>query len=141
MMCGSELVVSFLTLTEMRQGALDTNWDSANGTCWKHIWQTSQYSIQYLLRSRWAAIRNESTRKGRQMSSADAWIAATALVLSVPLVKNNPNDYRHLEKLQLVPWRPGRGSQFKKYVRYNVSLCFGIYPASRIIWRRSSSVA
>jgi predicted nucleic acid-binding protein len=36
------------------------------------------------------------------MSSADAWIAATALVLSVPLVTNNPRDYRHLDNLQLV---------------------------------------
>jgi len=31
------------------------------------------------------------------MSSADAWIAATALVLSAPLVTNNPKDYRHLD--------------------------------------------
>jgi predicted nucleic acid-binding protein len=36
------------------------------------------------------------------MISADAWIAATALVLSVPLVTNNPKDYRRLDKLQLV---------------------------------------
>ncbi len=36
------------------------------------------------------------------MSSADAWIASTALVLSVPLVTNNPKDYRHLDNLQLV---------------------------------------
>jgi predicted nucleic acid-binding protein len=36
------------------------------------------------------------------MSSADAWIAASALALSTPLVTNNPKDYRHLEKLQLV---------------------------------------
>jgi len=36
------------------------------------------------------------------MSSADAWITATALVLSAPLVTNNPKDYRHLDKLQLV---------------------------------------
>jgi predicted nucleic acid-binding protein len=36
------------------------------------------------------------------MSSADAWIAATAIVLSVPLVTNNPKDYRHLNRLQLI---------------------------------------
>jgi predicted nucleic acid-binding protein len=36
------------------------------------------------------------------MSSADAWIAAAALILSVPLVTNNPKDYHHLDKLQLV---------------------------------------
>jgi predicted nucleic acid-binding protein len=36
------------------------------------------------------------------MSSAGAWIAATALVLSAPLMTNNPKDYSHLDKLQLV---------------------------------------
>jgi len=49
-----------------------------------------------------AAVRNESVRKGRQVGSADAWIAATALVLSAPLVTNNAKDYRHLDNLQLV---------------------------------------
>jgi len=38
----------------------------------------------------------------RPISSVDAWIAATALVLSAPLVTNNPKDYRHLNKLQIV---------------------------------------
>jgi predicted nucleic acid-binding protein len=80
---GSELVVSFMTLAEMRQGALVLHSDSR-------------------LCSTWGAVRNESVRKGRQMSSADAWIAATALVLSAPLVTNNPKDYRHLDKLELV---------------------------------------
>ncbi|HEY2017184.1 MAG TPA: hypothetical protein VGH38_26950 [Bryobacteraceae bacterium] len=52
--------------------------------------------------STWAAVLHESTRKGRRMGSADVWIAATALTLSVPLVTNNPKDYRHLDRLQLV---------------------------------------
>ncbi len=55
-----------------------------------------------LLCSTWAAVRNESTQKGRPMSAADAWIASTALVLSAPLVTNNRKDYRHLDKLQIV---------------------------------------
>jgi predicted nucleic acid-binding protein len=55
-----------------------------------------------LLCSTWAAVRNESTLKGRPISSADAWIAATALALSAPLVTNNPKDYRHLDNLQFV---------------------------------------
>ena len=55
-----------------------------------------------LLCSTWAAVRNESTRKGRQVGSVDAWIAATALVLSAPLVTNKAKDYRHLGNLQLV---------------------------------------
>jgi predicted nucleic acid-binding protein len=55
-----------------------------------------------LLCSTWAAIRNESTRKGQPISSADAWIAATAMVLSAPLVTNNPKDYRHLDQVHLI---------------------------------------
>jgi len=44
--------------------------------------------------------------KGRPISSADAWIAAAALVLSAPLVTNNPKDYRHLDKLQIISAAP-----------------------------------
>jgi predicted nucleic acid-binding protein len=40
--------------------------------------------------------------KGRFISSADAWVAATALVLAAPLVTNNLKDYRHLDKLQII---------------------------------------
>jgi predicted nucleic acid-binding protein len=50
----------------------------------------------------WAQVRNESVRKGCQMSAADAWIAATALVLSAPLVTNNAKDYGQLDNLELV---------------------------------------
>jgi predicted nucleic acid-binding protein len=100
---GPELVVSFMTLAEMRQGALDANW----GTRKRDVLETylADFSVLHSdgpLCSLWAAVRNESLRKGRQMSSADAWIAATALALSAPLVTNNPKDYRHLDKLQIV---------------------------------------
>jgi len=100
---GSELVVSFMTLAEMRHWALDANWGPRK--CDMLEAYLADFSVLHsdsLLCSTWAAVRNESVRKGRQMSSADAWIAATALVLSVPLVTNNPKDYRHLDKLQLV---------------------------------------
>ncbi|MGA3072952.1 MAG: hypothetical protein ABSG56_04590 [Bryobacteraceae bacterium] len=40
--------------------------------------------------------------QGRPISSSDAWIAATALVLPTPLVTNNPKDYCHLDNLQLI---------------------------------------
>ena len=100
---GFELVVSFMTLAEMRQGSLDANWGPRK--CAVLEASLADFSVLHsdsLKCSTWAAVRNESTRKGRQMSSADAWIAATALVLSAPLVTNNPKDYRHLDNLQLV---------------------------------------
>jgi tRNA(fMet)-specific endonuclease VapC len=103
MVRGHELVVSFMTLAEMRQGALDANW----GRRKSDVLET--YLSDFLVLhsdsrpcSIWASIRNESLRKGRQMSSADAWIAATALTLAVPLVTNNPKDYRHLDGIHLL---------------------------------------
>ena len=99
----AELVISFMTLAEMRQGALDAKWGPRKRAMLEaYLADFSVLHSDSLLCSTWAALRNESTRKGRQMSSADAWIAATALVLSVPLVTNNPKDYRHLDRLRLV---------------------------------------
>jgi len=100
---GFELVVSFMTLAEMRQGALDANWGPRKCDVLEaYLADFLVLHSDSLLCSTWAAVRNESGRKGHQMSSADAWIAATALVLPAPLVTNNPKDYRHLDRLQLL---------------------------------------
>jgi len=104
---GSELTVSFMTLAEMRQGALEANWGRRKCDVLEaYLDDFSVLHSDSLLCSAWAAIRNESTRKGRQMGS-DEWIAATALALSVPPVTNNPKDYRHLDRLQLVSTAAG----------------------------------
>ena len=100
---GSELIISFMTLAEMRQGALDSNWGPRRCAVLEaYLADFSVLHSDSLLCSTWAAVRNESTRKGHPISSADAWIAATALVLSAPLVTNNSKDYRHLDNLQIV---------------------------------------
>jgi tRNA(fMet)-specific endonuclease VapC len=103
MIGGHELVLSFMTLAEMRQGALDAGWGPRKRELLEaYLADFAVLHSDDLLCSVWADIRNESIRKGRQMSSADAWIAATALVLTAPLLTNNPKDYRHLDRLQLI---------------------------------------
>ena len=102
MVRGFELVASFMTQAEMRQGALDANWGPRK--CDMLEAYLADFSVLHSdspLCSMWAAVRSESTHKGRPISSADAWIAATALILSAPLVTNNPKDYHHLDKLQV----------------------------------------
>jgi predicted nucleic acid-binding protein len=90
-------------MAEMRQGALDANWGHRKSAVREaYLADFSVLHSDSLLCSTWAALRNESTPKGRPISSADSWIAATAIVLSAPLVTNNPKDYRHLDKLQIV---------------------------------------
>ena len=84
-------------------GALNANWGPRKCDVLEaYLAGFSVLHSDSLLCSTWAAVQSQSVRKGRQMISADAWIAATALVLSVPLVTNNPKDYRRLDKLQLV---------------------------------------
>lgn len=100
---GSDLILSFMTVAEMRYGALNANWGQRRRDLLEEY--LGDFSVLHSdsdLCSTWAAIRNESARKGRPIGSADAWIAATALALPAPLVTNNPKDYRHLDNLQLV---------------------------------------
>ena len=41
----------------------------------------------------WARIKRGSERKGRPITFADAWIAAAALQLNVPLATHNTSDF------------------------------------------------
>ena len=92
-----------MTLAEMRQGALDAKWGPRKCAVLEaYLADFSVLQSDNLLCSTWAAVRNESKQKGRVIGSADAWIAATALILSAPLATNNPKDYRHLDKLEIV---------------------------------------
>src|SRR5436305_13944426 len=71
---GSELIVSFMTLAEMRQGALDAKWGPRKCTVLEgYLADFSVLHSDTLLCSTWAAARNESTQKERPISSADAW--------------------------------------------------------------------
>ena len=36
------------------------------------------------------------------MQAADAWIAATAVVMAAPLLTNNVKDYTHLDGIEIV---------------------------------------
>ena len=74
-----------MTLAEMRQGALDANWGPLK--CDRLEAYLGDFSVLHsdsLLCSTWAQVRNESGRKGHQMSSADAWIAATRKITAIP---------------------------------------------------------
>jgi len=50
----------------------------------------------------WARIRADARAAGRALSPQDAWIAATALALDVPLVTNNLRDYEQVQNLRLL---------------------------------------
>ncbi len=51
---------------------------------------------------RWAKIQFEAGKNGTPVSVADAWIAATALAYSIPLVTHNYKDFKDISDLQII---------------------------------------
>ena len=97
------MVVSFMTLAEMRQGSLDAKWGPRKRDVLEaYLAGFTVLHSDDLLCSAWAAVRGESIRKGRQISSADAWIAATALLYDAPLLTHNKSDYLGVSGLRFV---------------------------------------
>jgi len=105
----AELVLSFMTVAEMRQGAINANWGSRKRELLEaYLAEFTMLHSDDRLCAVWAEVRSMSQRKGRHISCADAWIAATAIELSAPLVTNNPKDFRHLDGLHLISIPPVR---------------------------------
>ncbi len=53
----------------------------------------------------WARAVDSARRVGRPILVADAWVAATALAYSVPLVTHNPDDFAGVAGLSVISER------------------------------------
>ncbi|MCA1630384.1 MAG: PIN domain-containing protein [Acidobacteria bacterium] len=51
---------------------------------------------------RWAEVKDVGDRRGRPISSVDAWIAATALAYDVTLVTHNRKDFENVPGLLVI---------------------------------------
>ena len=60
------------------------------------------YPVDRELCKQWALLKAEAHSLGRVLESADAWIAATAMQLGVPLVTHNAKDFRFLPNLKII---------------------------------------
>jgi tRNA(fMet)-specific endonuclease VapC len=52
--------------------------------------------------NQWARIKSGREKKGRPISFPDAWIAASALQLNIPLVTHNASDYEEIDGLTIL---------------------------------------
>ena len=101
---GSELILSFMSIAELRMGAISAGWGSRRRNLLERFMQG--FELVYAdndLCTIWARIRADARAAGRALSPQDAWIAATALALDAPLATNNRRDYEHVQKLRLLP--------------------------------------
>lgn len=95
--------VSFMTIAELDLWALSNKWGPGRrNRLAQHMHKFALYPYDRNLCRRWAEARDGAKRKGRPIGIADAWIAATALILSAPLVTHNPNDYESVSGLVVI---------------------------------------
>lgn len=100
---GSDLVLSFMSVAELRMGAISAGWGARRRLLLEQFMRG--FELSYAdndLCTVWARIRADARAAGRPMSPQDAWIAATALALDAPLATNNRKDYEHVQGLRLL---------------------------------------
>jgi len=100
---GSEVVLSFMSIAELRLGAISAGWGERRRQVLEHF--IRGFELVYAdndLCTIWARIRADAKAAGRPISPQDAWIAATALGLDAPLATNNRSDYEQVQNLRFL---------------------------------------
>lgn len=97
------MIISFMTLAELRLWALISNWGAnKNADFEKYLRRYSIKQSTPVLCQMWAEIKDYGRRTGANIATADAWIAATALFLDVPLVTHNAADFQNVQGLTII---------------------------------------
>jgi predicted nucleic acid-binding protein len=100
---GSELILSFMSIAEMRMGAIAAGWGIRRSSVLEQF--LAGFGVvcaDDALCTLWATLRAGARVAGRSLSHQDAWIAATALALDAPLATNNRGDFEQIQKLRLL---------------------------------------
>jgi tRNA(fMet)-specific endonuclease VapC len=104
---GNLLTVSFMTVAELYRWTIERNWgEGRKQDLEKFLRQFTVIEVTGSLCMRWAVATDRARRNGRPIETADGWIAATALLYSVPLVTHNRNDYAGVDGLQVISEAP-----------------------------------
>ncbi|MGA2272837.1 MAG: PIN domain-containing protein [Bryobacteraceae bacterium] len=91
---GRQWFISFMTEAELEQWALMANW-SEKRVEWLRLF-LRRFAIvpsSHDLVQEWAEAMVAARRNGRRIETADAWIAATALLYDATLLTHNKADY------------------------------------------------
>jgi tRNA(fMet)-specific endonuclease VapC len=100
---GSDLILSFMSVAELRMGAMSAGWGSHRRLLLERF--VHGFELFYPdddLCTVWARVRADARAAGRAISPQDAWIAATALALDAPLATNNRRDFENVRNLRLL---------------------------------------
>ena len=97
------VVVCFMIVAELRQWALIKQWGGAKRQRLESFLQNYMtFHSDDDLCTKWAEATRSAIRNGRPIDSADAWVAATALLHNIPLVTHNRRHYTGIDGLVVI---------------------------------------
>jgi predicted nucleic acid-binding protein len=100
---GRNLILPFSVVGEMLYGAEERNWGASRRRQLEQF--IGRFQIEYpnyALCAIWAQLRVASGRAGRPIERQDAWVAATALHLDLPLLTHNARHYLGVPALRVI---------------------------------------
>ena len=96
-------IISFMTLAELERWTLVANWgERKRQHLIKYMRRYVVYPVSALLCRKWAEVVDGARRRGHPIATSDAWIAATAMLLDVPLLTHNAGDFESKPGLNLI---------------------------------------
>ena len=102
-LAGRVALISFMTVAEIERWILQRRWGSQRvGLVRSFLQRFTVVPSSPDLCRKWAEVMVAGRAAGRRIESADAWVAATALLHNAPLLTNNRNDYLGVTGLTLI---------------------------------------
>lgn len=103
LLIGSTPMISFITIAEMYRGALERKWGERRWIELRaHLRQFAVVPYSEQICTTYAEICTELEREGRPITTADAFIAASARSLRIPLLSNNRRHFDRVRDLDLL---------------------------------------
>lgn len=100
---GRVAIISFMTIAELRQWTRIKNWGSVRRRELERFLQRFViFHSNDSLCNVWADVAHRAFRNGSPIDSADAWIAATALLHDIPLITHNRRHYTGVVGLTVI---------------------------------------
>jgi predicted nucleic acid-binding protein len=100
---GYDGVITFVTLGELRRWPVQEGWRAERvAALERFISRFAVYHTDDDLCRVWGRLIGTLARAGRTLSMADSWIAATALVLDIPLVTHNRRHFEGISGLTVI---------------------------------------
>lgn len=106
-LAGHIALISFMTVAEIERWVLQYRWGKQRIQLLRtFLGRFTVVPSSPDLCRKWAEVMVTAQAAGRRIESADAWIAATALLDDAPLLTNNRNDYLGVAGLTLISHAP-----------------------------------